>query len=162
MVLTLRKRRARQRGFTLIELLIVIAIILIILSFALPKMSKVRMHAQETGAIAALKTIHEMQFQYQSQFGHYATSLSQLGPPTSAGTPEGPNAAGLIPSGLANGTASGYNFTLSATPGGYAVTAVPKVFGSTGGRTFYTDQNGAIHENWTQDPATVNSPEIPQ
>jgi len=160
MVLSLRKRHASQRGFSLIELLIVIAIILIILSFALPKMNQARMHAQETGAMAALRTIYAMEMQYQSQFGQFATSLSQLGPPSSAGAAQGPSAAGLISAGLAGGTASGYNFTIAPNTTGYAVTAVPKIFGNTGRRTFYTDETGAVRENWTQEPATVNSPEV--
>src|SRR6188472_3231920 len=87
-------RRARQRGFSLIELLIVIAIILIILSIALPQMSKSRMHAQEMAAIKTLNTINTTEIQYQSQFGKFATSMAQLGPPPSGGA-EGPEAAGL-------------------------------------------------------------------
>lgn len=160
MLPSLRERRARQRGFTLIELLIVIAIILIILSIALPQMSKSRMHAQEMGAVATLKTIETVQTQYMSQFGQFATSLSQLGPPTAAGGAEGPQAANLIPPNLATGSTGGYNYTVTATPTGYAVSAVPKAFNSTGRRTFYTDESGIVRENWTADPATVNSPEI--
>jgi type IV pilus assembly protein PilA len=152
-------RPSNRRGFSLIELLIVIAIILIILSIALPQMSKSRMQSQEMAAIATLRTINTEEIQYQSQFGQYATSLSQLGPP-SGGAAEGPQAAGLIPANLASGTASGYKFTITATPQGYAVTAVPVVFNGTGRRTFYTDQTGIIRENWGQDPATANSPEI--
>jgi type IV pilus assembly protein PilA len=160
MVLPLRKRRTSQRGFSLIELLIVIAIILIILSIALPQMSKSRMHAQEMAAIAEIGTIQKAQVQYYSQFGQYATALTQLGPPSSSGAAEGPQAAGLIPGSLANGSGSGFTFTLSQTPTGYALTAVPKAFGSTGRRTFYSDQTGIIRENWGQDPATAQSPEL--
>jgi prepilin-type N-terminal cleavage/methylation domain-containing protein len=160
MLSRVRQGRKHQRGFSLIELLIVIAIILIILSIALPQMSKSRMHAQEMSAIAEIQTINQAEVQYQSQFGQFATSLAQLGPPTTAGAAEGPNAAGLIPASLASGSASGYNFTLAAAPGGYSITAVPKTFGSTGRRTFYSDQTGIKRENWGQDPATANSPEI--
>jgi type IV pilus assembly protein PilA len=160
MVLSLRKRRASQRGFSLIELLIVIAIILIILSIALPQMSKSRMHAQEMAAIAEIGTVQKAQVQYYSQFGQYATALTQLGPPASSGAAEGPQAAGLIPASLANGSGSGFTFTLTATPTGYALTAVPKAFGSTGRRTFYSDQTGIIRENWGQDPATQQSAEL--
>jgi type IV pilus assembly protein PilA len=160
MLLSLRKRRASQRGFSLIELLIVIAIILIILSIALPQMSKSRMHAQEMAAIAEIGTIQKAQVQYYSQFGQYATALTQLGPPASSGAAEGPQAAGLIPASLANGSGSGFTFTLTATPTGYALTAVPKAFGSTGRRTFYSDQTGIIRENWGQDPATQQSAEL--
>jgi type IV pilus assembly protein PilA len=160
MVLSLRRRRASQRGFSLIELLIVIAIILIILSIALPQMSKSRMQAQEMAAVAQIGTIQKAQVQYYSQFGQYAAALTQLGPPSSSGAAEGPQASGLIPASLANGSGSGYNFTVTQTPTGYSVTAVPKAFNSTGRRTFYSDQTGIIRENWGQDPATPQSAEI--
>jgi prepilin-type N-terminal cleavage/methylation domain-containing protein len=160
-MLSVEKRalRARQRGFSLIELLIVIAIILIILTVALPQMNKAKMHAQEMAAVAALGTINKVEIQYQSEFGNYATNLSQLGPPTGSGTAEGPAASGLIPAGLAAGSSNGYNFTLTQSAGGYGVTAVPKIYGSTGRRTFYTDQTGIVRENLGQEPATATSPE---
>ncbi len=151
--------RVGQRGFSLIELLIVIAIILIILSIALPQMGKARMNSQEMAAIAQVRTINQAEIQYQSQFGQYATSLAQLGPAPS-GAAEGPGASGLIPGNLAAGAASGYTFSVANSPTGYAVTAVPTTFGSTGRRTFYSDQSGTIHQNWGQDPATPQSPEI--
>jgi len=151
--------RARQRGFSLIELLIVIAIILIILSIALPQMSKSRMHAQEMAAIKTIDTINTAEIQYQSQFGKFATAIAQLGPPPSGGA-EGPEAAGLVSATLASGSSSGYNFTITQTPAGYAVSAMPKAFGSTGRRTFYSDQTGIKRENWGQDPATPTSSEI--
>lgn len=153
-------RRRRQAGFSLVELLVVIAIILIILFFAVPQYNKARMNAQETGAIAGLKTIYQAEVQYQSQFGDFATSLAQLGPPAATGGQEGPSSAGLIASGLAGGNSSGYVFTVTQTPTGYSVTAVPKTFNSTGRRTFFSDQSGVIRQNWGSDPATANSPEV--
>lgn len=158
MLTRLRERRARQRGFSLIELLIVIAIILIILAIAVPQMSKSRMHAQEMAAVATIRTINTMEQQYYTEFGHYATSIGQLGPPSSSGAQEGPDAAGLIPSNLATGTSGGYNYTLSQTATGYALSAVPKTYGSTGKRTFYSDETGVVRQNWGQDPATATSP----
>lgn len=158
--LNLQRRRRRQSGFSLVELLVVIAIILIILFFAVPQYNKARMNAQETGAIQGIKTVYQAQIQYQSQFGDFATSLAQLGPPSAAGGAEGPQSAGLIAGGLAGGNSSGYVFTVTATPTGYSVSAVPKTFGSTGRRTFFSDQTGIIRQNWGSDPATVNSPEV--
>jgi type IV pilus assembly protein PilA len=160
MSLSRLQKRRRERGFTLIELLIVIAIILIILSVALPQMSKSRMHAQEMAAIEEMGTINKAEIQYYSQFNQYATSLTQLGPPTAAGAAEGPAAAGLIPASLASGSSGGYNFTLTQSQQGYAVSAIPKQFGSTGRRTFYTDPTGIVRQNWSQDPATANSDEL--
>ena len=153
------QRRQRQKGFSLIELLIVIAIILIILVIAIPQYNKARMNAQEMAAVAEIQNINKMEIQYYSQFGNYATALAQLGPPTQGGA-EGPNAAGLLPANLTAGTSGGYNFTMTQTPTGYALTVVPKSFGSTGRRTFFSDQTDVVHQNWSQDPATANSPEM--
>ena len=159
MLFGMRRCRRGQRGFSLIELLIVIAIILIILSIALPQMSKSRMYGQELKAIAELGTIQKAEVQYYSNFNKYGT-LSQLGPPASAGAQEGADAAGLIPQSLASGSSGGYNFTVTVTAGGYSVSAVPKVFGSTGKRNFFTDETGVIRENRSQEPATATSPAI--
>jgi prepilin-type N-terminal cleavage/methylation domain-containing protein len=152
-------RRRREKGFSLIELLIVIAIILIILVIAIPQYNKARMNAQEMAAVAEIQNVNKMEIQYYSQFGNYATTLAQLGPPTQGGA-EGPNAAGLLPANLTAGSSGGYNFTLTQSAGGYALSAVPKSFNSTGRRTFYTDQTDVVHQNWGQDPATANSPEM--
>jgi len=151
-------RKRQQRGFSLIELLIVIAIILIIVTVALPKLNRARMYAQETAAIKAVQTLNTAQVEYQSQFGRFAQSLAELGPPASGNA----NASGadLIASDLASGVKQGYKFTLTGTPGGYAISAVPVAFNSTGSRTFYSDQTLSIRENYGQEPATANSKEV--
>ncbi len=154
----LRQRARGQSGFSLIELLIVIAIILIILAIAVPKLGSARMNATETVVIREVQTIHQAETQYMSQFGQYATTLAQLGPPASGGP--GPQAADLIPTSLASGEKDGYIFTLAATPQGYTINANPKVYNSTGRRTFFSDQSMAIHYNWSQEPANATSPEL--
>jgi type IV pilus assembly protein PilA len=148
----------RRRGFSLIELLIVIAIILIIITIALPRFSSAQRYAKETSAIGAIRTIHTVQVQYYSQYGKYATSLTELGPPTSGS--DGPGAANLIDSTLAGGEKGGYKFTLSANAGGYVINAVPVAFGVSGSRTFYSDQSMVLRQNFGQEPATANSPEM--
>ena len=150
--------RTRPRGFSLIELLIVIAIILIILAVAVPKLSSSKMNASEMAVIREIQTIQQMQIQYQSQFGQYATTLGQLGPPASGGP--GPQAADLIPASLASGDKDGYTFVMTATPQGYTINANPKVYNSTGRRTFYSDQAMTIRQNWSQEPANASSPEM--
>jgi type IV pilus assembly protein PilA len=153
------QRNRHRRGFSLIELLIVISIILIIAAIAVPKMNTQLMAAREMAAIRQINTIHQAEAQYNSQFGQFATTLSQLGPPASG--PDGPNAANLIPKDLADGKKSGHVFTLTGTPTGYAINVVPEQFGGTGRRTFYSDQSLSIHNNWTAEPATALSPGIP-
>ena len=150
--------RKPRRGFSLIELLIVIAIILVIVTIAVPQYNKQMMSAHETAAIQAIQTIHAVETQYYSQFGRYAVSLAELGPPASGAA--GPAAADLISKDLTEGKKSGYVFTVSATPTGYAVSAVPEAFNSSGRRTFYSDQTLVVRNNWSQEPATVSSAEL--
>jgi prepilin-type N-terminal cleavage/methylation domain-containing protein len=150
--------RGDRRGFSLIELLIVVAIILILAAIAAPKLNQNRMHAQETAAIREIQTIHTAQTQYYSQFGRYANTLLELGPP--AGGQEGPSAANLIPGELAKGQKSGFKFAMAGGPSGYTISATPEVFGNTGRRTFFSDQTLVIRQNWSQEPANASSPEL--
>jgi prepilin-type N-terminal cleavage/methylation domain-containing protein len=73
----------RRRGFSLIELLIVISIILIIAAIAVPKMNRQLMLAREQAAIRQINTIHQAETQFYSQYGRYAQTLAELGPPAS-------------------------------------------------------------------------------
>jgi len=155
---TIRRPRIKTRGFTLIELLIVISIILVILAIAVPKMNTQMQGAREMAVIREIGSIHQAETQYYSQFGKYATNLTQLGPPVSGA--DGPEAANIIPKILADGKKNGYTYAVSATPSGYAVTAVPDSFGNSGRRTFFSDQTLVIRNNWSQEPATAASPEI--
>jgi len=149
----------RKRGFSLVELLVVIAVIAVVLAVALPIMKTARLDSVETMVVREMQTIGTAQTQYQSQFGRYAATLAELGPPIN-GAPEGPAAARLIPASLASGEKDGYLFALTSRPAGFAVNANPKVFGNSGRRTFYLDQDGIVHQNWGQDPATAESPEF--
>jgi prepilin-type N-terminal cleavage/methylation domain-containing protein len=151
-------KRRRAAGFSLIELLIVIAIILIILAVALPKLNNARRYAQEMAAVKAITTIHTAEAQYYSQYGQYATALTQLGPPTN-GAP-GPNGADLIDRDLASGDKGGFKFNLQPSQSGYSVAVVPDAYGTSGTHTFYSDQSMTIHQHSGQEPATVNDPII--
>jgi type IV pilus assembly protein PilA len=151
-------RRQRRRGFSLIELLIVIAIILIIITIAVPKYNQTQMYMRETAAVKAIQTIHQMEVQYQSQYGRYAASLAELGPPQS-GNPS-PASADLIGRDLSEGEKQGYKFTVTGTNGGYVVQAQPMTYGSSGRKSFYSDQTMVIRENDGPEPATASSREM--
>jgi prepilin-type N-terminal cleavage/methylation domain-containing protein len=154
----MNKNRRRNRGFSLMELLIVIAIILIIGTIALPKLNRARMYAQETAAIGAIRTLHQAQTQYYSQYGRFAANLTELGPPASGAATAG--AADLIANDLASGEKGGYHYVMAGNAQGYAINANPTAFGNTGSRTFYSDQSLVIRENYGQEPATVQSKEL--
>jgi type IV pilus assembly protein PilA len=137
-----------------LALLIVIALIAI--PIAVPRLEKGRMLAQETGAIAAIRTIHTAQVLYYSQFGRYATSLAELGPPTSGAADAA--AADLIDATLASGFKNGYRFTLAGTRDGtYTIAALP-ISNEPERRTFYSDQTMAIHEHLGPVPAGADDP----
>lgn len=153
-------RAHSSRGFSLIELLIVIAIILIIITIAVPKYQQTMRFTRETAAIAAIKTIHQMEVQYQSQYGRYATSLTELGPPQSGSGAPTPSAADLIPGDLAQGIKQGYKFSLTGNQAGYVINANPINYPTDGSRTFFSDQSMVIRENFGPEPATASSKEL--
>ena len=94
------------------------------MTVAVPKMNKQVMAAHEMAAIRQVGTIHQAETQYYSQYGRYAANLAELGPPASGAA--SPASADLIPKVLADGKNSGYLFTVTASPTGYSVTAIPE------------------------------------
>src|SRR3989442_4590861 len=96
----------RNRGFSLLELLIVVAIILIIATIAIPSLLRSRQSAQESSAVAQLRTFNTSEVTYISSNG---------------------GADGDIPSLLSQrfldapfvGLVAGYNFTVAVTTRDY-------------------------------------------
>ena len=72
----------KQKGFSLIELLIVVAIILIIAAIAIPNLLRARMAANESSAVASIRTINTAEITYNSTYPTvgFAASLAILGP----------------------------------------------------------------------------------
>ena len=138
----------KQKGFSLIELLIVVAIILIIAAIAIPNLLRARMAANESSAVASIRTINTGMVTYNSTYPTvgYAAALTNLGG-VSPCTPTSTTAC-LIDSVLAAGTKSGYRFTataIAATPSvSYVAAGKPVTLNQTGIRAFCSFEDAVV------------------
>jgi len=130
----------KQKGFSLIELLIVVAIILIIAAIAIPNLLRARIAANESSAVASIRTINTAEISYNSAYPTvgFSSGLSALA--GTSCTPPSSTSACLIDTTLAAGTKSGYSFTEassgSSPAGSYAAWAAPITANQTGNRSF--------------------------
>ena len=157
----------KQKGFSLIELLIVVAIILIIAAIAIPNLLRARMAANESSAVASIRTINTAEVTYNSTYPTvgFAPNLLALGGAIGAACVPAQATACLIDSVLANNGnpagsgKSGYLFaTGSGTQAGtvnvgYTVAAVPITINQTGIRAFCAEEDAVVRV----DPAGVCS-----
>jgi type IV pilus assembly protein PilA len=163
------KKRAmlKQKGFSLIELLIVVAIILIIAAIAIPNLLRARMAANESSAVASVRTVTTGEIIYQSAYPTvgYAPALVNLGGALGVACVPSSTTACLIDSVLANngnpagGGKSGYQFTtgagtvVSGVNSGFTIKAVPNTINQTGIRGFCAEEDAVVRV----DPAGVCS-----
>jgi len=140
--------RKNSKGFTLIELLIVIAVIAILAAIAIPNLLSSSKAANESSAIASLRTLVSAQETFRSRQNPptYAEDLAALGT--------------LIDPVLAGGSKSGYDFAAGAADENtYSYTASATTQETSGDRSFFVDQTGVIRSAAAAG-ATVASPAI--
>jgi prepilin-type N-terminal cleavage/methylation domain-containing protein len=149
----------KQKGFSLIELLIVVAIILIIAAIAIPNLLKSKMAANESSAVGSIRTINTGLVTYAAGCPDIGFAASLVEMNTGALCKSG---LGIIDAVLAAGNKSGYAFAyVPAAPINnvvytYTVNADPNTRGTTGQRSFFSDQTGVIRFNQLA-AATVGS-----
>lgn len=144
----------RQKGFTLVEILIVIAVISLMLTIALPALLRSRVNANESAAKANLKTFAGAMESYRSAqpTPAYPTDIGDL---TSATPP-------YLDTTWGSGTTvtkSGYDLTYVRTDSTiFALIAEPTDVGTTGNNSFCVDETALVWTSATSSGAFTASP----
>ena len=137
-------------GFTLVELMVVVAVLAIVITLAIPVSNNARINANEGSAVGSMRTFVSSNETYRTRFGSYASAIQDLAD------------AGIIDERLASAIAdpgkAGYVFTYNTGPDTYTVLGTPFESGRSGIRHFYVDPSGVIRFADSTRATSVSTP----
>jgi len=122
-----------NKGFTLLELMIILAVLAVVITIAVPILTSSKKRANEISAIVSLRVICKSEIEHRNRYGTY-TTLANL------------ESRGLIDSTFTDAMKSGYLFFEAAVPNldYWAIRAIPTDPGVSGDRFFYVNASGVI------------------
>ena len=127
-------------GFTLLEIMIVVAIIALLAAIAIPNLLRARHNANETAAIAALRTVSTAEESFRAAqtpvtYGDFDALIDAV-----------PPYLNMTDTDADNITRQGYTMTLAgADTNSYCVASSPETSGTTGTRVFVVDSAGVVY-----------------
>ena len=142
-----------RQGFTLIELMMVVAIIAILISIAVPNLMRSRVQSNEASAISDLRTICAAQITCSTTrqtFGDFATLVVEV---------DGVGTSFLDTSWFEGRIKAGYLFTMPlADAEDFNCFADPVSLGTTGSRFFRIDSSGVVRFDTAGQPGPDGAP----
>ncbi len=131
--------RNRKKGFTLLELLIVVAIIMILATFAVPYAVKQRIQANQASAVNDLRVLRDAMEAYRADHNRYPPSFDTNTMGTYLSNPK---------MALSPFERRGYRFTITTTgTDRWHASAEPTSPRSGGTRYFFVDDSNLIRWN---------------
>jgi type II secretory pathway pseudopilin PulG len=73
-----KKDKRKKAGYTMIEIMVVVGILMVIITMAIPTVSRTKRHAYETAALEGLRSIFEAEELYYDVSGYYTGGGDQF------------------------------------------------------------------------------------